>query len=902
MVSSSLALRRISVHAPKVFNAVSVMLVALTLVWTATIQTEAQPAQSQQSQVAETDQTIEGWRIELDQIERTVNRDSITISELLKWRERLTVINREAIALSESILPQVESLRSRLRALTEPTAAAQTSQPAEETPPTEETPPADAATEGETQEEPAATDQAPAVENGQSASPIGDQRLIQQKQAAQDALTRQRTEIETQLSVLNTRLARTEVIVLRSGELLTDVKTLRRQKFTSRLFGRSNSIFDPELWVTGIQEVPFLLKGFANLISDGVRRVVREAPAFLAASSLLSALAVLLILTKFRPLRLKAVDQGGHINPFHRELNGVKRVLRTLIAWLTVPAAVLFTLQQAGELSPRFSTFCWSLLESLFYFTLARGLSLAIFSPRNASLRLVGFSDNQARSFHRTIVSCLTIALLGALALSLARAMVATLDVSWLIYSLTGMSFAATAFVTRWGNNKSISGQSILVPQVLILRIIGALVLVSLLFAFFAPLAGYGFLAQFSVNQVVLGGIISGILYLAFRLVDTFDTAQVTGASEAGAPGTAGLGEVGTARVTQFLLLFNGAVKVALSLVGVFIFFASWGLDTVGISQDLAGMFSEIRIGELRISPATLLMAVVLLGIGVLVTRALQRWLSNRFLPTTSLDIGLRNSITTAVGYAGFVIAAMIAFSQAGLDLSNLAIVAGALSLGIGFGLQSIVSNFVSGIILLAERPIKAGDWIEVGGEQGTVRKISVRSTEIETFDKATVIVPNADFISGSVKNMMYGNTMGRFIIPIGVGYDSDPDQIKDILLESAKNHPLVLAYPAPFVIFTNFGASSLDFELRGYLADCFNGLSVSSDLRFAILKRFREENIEIPFPQRVVEVKGSATVPIDGLAEALEDKARAGGGTVTRPQRQERIDADELEGAEGSR
>ena len=136
------------------------------------------------------------------------------------------------------------------------------------------------------------------------------------------------------------------------------------------------------------------------------------------------------------------------------------------------------------------------------------------------------------------------------------------------------------------------------------------------------------------------------------------------------------------------------------------------------------------------------------------------------------------------------------------------------------------------------------------------MKKISVRSTEIETFDRATVIMPNADFISGSVKNFMYGNTIGRFILNIGVGYDSDPNQVKEILLECAKNHPLVLAYPESYVVFSDFGASSLDFELRGYIADCGNGLSVRSDLRFALFQRLKEEGIEIPFPQQDVYVK----------------------------------------------
>ncbi|MEP5780426.1 MAG: mechanosensitive ion channel domain-containing protein [Hyphomicrobiales bacterium] len=270
----------------------------------------------------------------------------------------------------------------------------------------------------------------------------------------------------------------------------------------------------------------------------------------------------------------------------------------------------------------------------------------------------------------------------------------------------------------------------------------------------------------------------------------------------------------------------------------------------------MLNLFREIKIGEFSISPAIIVTSVIVLVIGILITRSFQSWLSTRFLPTTRLDIGLRNSIVTGMGYLGFIGSVMIAFSQAGLDLSNLAIVAGALSLGIGFGLQSIVSNFVSGIILLAERPIKAGDWIMVGGEEGTVRKINVRSTEIETFDRATVIVPNADFISGSVKNMMYGNKIGRIIINVGVGYDSDANEVREHLLEVAKAHPLLLTYPEAQVVFMDFGASSLDFQLRGFIADCGNSLSVRSDLRFAIFTKLKEVGIEIPFPQRDLHIK----------------------------------------------
>lgn len=389
------------------------------------------------------------------------------------------------------------------------------------------------------------------------------------------------------------------------------------------------------------------------------------------------------------------------------------------------------------------------------------------------------------------------------------------------------------------------------------IRVITSLILIA---AVIAELTGYRNLSSYILRGVVGTLVAYGLFQVLSHLVSLFLSDFEAGTSpwQRQLKQKAGIGPDDS--IPGYIWVkFVANVLIWLALLAALLFV--WNIPESDVRLIAGYITGGFTIGSIEIVPLRIFEAILILILLLALNGWFQRRLDRKWLALTGLERGARESIATVGNYVGIALAVIIALAVAGMDFSKLAIIAGALSVGIGFGLQNIVNNFVSGLILLFERPIKTGDWVVAsGGVEGHVKKISIRSTQIESFDRADIIVPNSELIAGNLTNWVHKNRNGRIRIPVSVAYGSDTGRVRDILIDIASNHPEVITGHSgmhdPKVLFLAFGDSSLDFELRFFVRDIQKRLDLTSDINFAIDKAFRENGIEIPFPQRDVHLR----------------------------------------------
>jgi small-conductance mechanosensitive channel len=296
----------------------------------------------------------------------------------------------------------------------------------------------------------------------------------------------------------------------------------------------------------------------------------------------------------------------------------------------------------------------------------------------------------------------------------------------------------------------------------------------------------------------------------------------------------------------QAVVLLSGVGRLAIAFMALMLFLAPFGEGPAEVFRQLDYLHAGVTIGEVQIRPTTVLQSVVVLLLAFGSVKVLQRWLAAQYLPTTNLDPGMRASTATLFGYAGYVLAVALTLSAAGIGLERVAWVVSALSVGIGFGLQAVVQNFVSGLILLAERPVKVGDWVSLSGVEGDIRRINVRATEIQMGDRSTVIVPNSEFITKIVRNVTLSNPMGLVQIKLPMLRSTNAAQVRDTMLAALDQHTDVLDEPAPKVQLDGLTGDHLIFNATAYVNSPRAAYGVRSTLLFDILRRLREAGVTV--------------------------------------------------------
>ena len=495
-------------------------------------------------------------------------------------------------------------------------------------------------------------------------------------------------------------------------------------------------------------------------------------------------------------------------------------------------------------------------------FKLLRWFLEVVFAPEEVHHRLVPCNTKIAWYFFHIVRGFLQWTLLYAVILFVIQFLDYREDIRYLvkyIYRLGAILFFIVIFARRDFVLALIPDTAVKFYSKLqgLFKQVYYLIYSILLFTGVLSILGYSRLSAFIFGRafftviIILGGIlINHVLYDALEWLIP-ESKREAEAEE----------ERKTARFWDRLYtLFQFAISAGLILVSLVLIAKTWWLlGSQSVFQSLGSLFTFtiFSVQDTPITPWSIIKAILIFLLFIYFSKYLRPFLNERVLKKTGMDIGARHAILTITHYLILVVGIVVAMESVGIQLTTLKVFAGALGLGIGFGLQNIANNFASGLIILFERPIKTKDFVHVGDILGTITKISARSTTILTRDNIAIIVPNSDFIEKTVINWSLNDTPTRVHIPIGVEYGTDADKVKDILLEIADEHPRILRYPRSRVWFKEFGDSSLDFELLAWINDPQEGINnIQSDINYRINRRFTEEGIGIPFPQRDIHIK----------------------------------------------
>lgn len=724
------------------------------------------------------------------------------------------------------------------------------------------------------------------------------------------AIARQREEFNKTADMLKTAVAQADLTKTKIEDLNNLILKIRNQELLNNILTKQSSIFHPEEFAKSLVSFSgFLFEiikspftWYKSLSTEDQEKVNSNIVYVIVV--MLAALAAAVYLSLY--IRKWFGYQSGIERPDYSQK--VRAALWMTVARGVIPAAIIGAFlfwQKNNQIinNGSFGILLHTAAVYLLYYYLIKALVRVIFTPSNSKWRIIEVCDEKAQSTSRALIFSTAAICIVSFFQSMAGQMDYNQDI---IYSLKIFANAVKAFCIIITARKFLyDSKSLTDEEIKDGNNIGDLstsskvsLFISFLMAaaFALSLLGYIRLSEFIINRFIISVTVIGIFYIFDKLLRVVFHRILLFKFW-----------ITTFRINRRTLVktefwFGFFLTPVLGILCLIVLLAVWGVAVDIMLAQIKNFLTGFNIGGVRISITSILLGIISFFVSMFLFKMLKNSFNSGNLSKIDMDPGVRNSLVSAIGFIGLIFSAVLAIAVMGGSFSSIAIIAGALSFGAGLGLQNMVSNLVAGLTILFERPVKIGDWVIIDGQEGIVKKINMRSTELETWNKSNVIIPNSDILSKSLINKTYSDLMSRVEIKVGVDYDSDINLVKNILLDIAKNDPEVLTSPPPSLSFTDLGDSSLNFQLNCFTANVYSASGIAFRIRENIVNKFRENNINIPFPQRVIhcfpEAAATPFVHQDGQLSAAKDSARRIG---TKPEAESRAHPDEQQLATNS-
>ena len=673
-------------------------------------------------------------------------------------------------------------------------------------------------------------------------------------------LSAQRKQLGKDLSDLGGQIKQANSLSTEAAQLAAHVADLRRDQLQTQLASRNATPFSRAFWTDAAKAFPDDMT-HAGLLGKDALDAVRQAwqPPNRTPLVLCLIIAALLVsVGRWLIERTLVWVSTAHMpeGPLRRSALAVAVTLAYTLAVGLAAHFVYLALNWNDLLSQDLDELAQKLVRVVTFTAFMAGLGRAMLSTKRPSWRLPSLSDDAAQRLHpfpwllggAILLVNLVESVNNAIGASVAITVVTRAFLAVLIGLLVGSALMRLGHSRR---DSLANGDTPPQRPVWVGLVIGA-AFVGVAVILLSVASGYIAFAFFVARQMLWVGVILTALYLLMYLVNDIFNAVFSPKGHTGMRMQASFG-LKPQVLEQTGTLLSGVTRALLLILAVAIVLAPFGAGPQELGGRVGGLLSGGSLGKLNIVPNDIFDAVLVFALGLIVLRVIKRWLGDQLLPKTSLDLGMQNSVITLLGYVGGVLVFVLSLAALKVDLQGITWMASALSVGIGFGLQAIVQNFISGLILLAERPVKVGDWVSIGGVEGDIRKINVRATEIQMSDRSTMIVPNSQFITQNVRNVTLDNAKGRVSIKLSMPVDTDASKARELLLEVLSAHQGTLTMPAPSVQLENLDAGSMTFSCIAYVVSPRDVSNVKSDVLFEMLDRLRDAKMPMTSPQSMI-------------------------------------------------